>query len=60
MSQAPGEVPPRIEQDVGLGAAVPCYAAVDLLRGRERVRITLDGQAYLLRLTANGRLFLTK
>ena len=60
MSPMADEVPPRLAEDVGLGAAVPCYAADDLLRGRERVHITLDGQAYLLRLTANGRLFLTK
>jgi len=54
------DVPPTVEEDIGLGKGVPCYEAGALLQGGQRVGIVLDGQDYTLRMTRNGRLILTK
>jgi hemin uptake protein HemP len=41
-------------------ASVPRYAVADLLQGAREAILDHDGSAYRLRITANGKLILTK
>ena len=42
------------------GADAPAYDALALTRGGKTAQIELHGQTYTLRVTANGKLILTK
>lgn len=39
---------------------IPTYDARELTAGQSKAQITLDGQAYTLRITKTGKLILTK